>query len=174
MRPVAVVMADENAEDALEMALVDDQEPVEAFGAGGADEALGERVCLWRSHWRLDDLDSFAGEDGVEVAGELAVPVADEGAKRRSPLLEYPGELSGLLGDPGARGVLGTAGQVDTSAPLGTGTGTLCGGFSGYSIINNNFSNNNPSAVLLITPTNVEVSADEKRRLQERGLYQQQ
>ena len=28
--------------------------------------------------------------------------------------------------------------------------------------------------VLLITPTNVEVSADEKRRLQERGLYRQQ
>jgi len=25
--------------------------------------------------------------------------------------------------------------------------------------------------VLLLTPTNVEVSADEKRRLQERGLY---
>ena len=109
-------MADENAEDALEMALVDDQEPVEAFGAGGADEALGERVCLWRSHWRLDDLDSFAGEDGVEVAGELAVPVADEEAKGRSPLLECRGELPGLLGDPRPIRVDGAAGEMDAPA----------------------------------------------------------
>src|SRR5437764_4170398 len=121
MRPVAVVMADENAEDALEMALVDDQEPVEAFGAGGADEALGERVCLWRSHRCLDDLDSFAGEDGVEVAGELAVAVVDQEAKRPWSLVERPGEerpgdLACLLGDPGAGRVRGAAGQVDASA----------------------------------------------------------
>jgi len=51
---------------------------------------------------RLDDLDSFAGEDGVEVTGELAVAVADEETKGRSPLLECPGELPGLPGDPGA------------------------------------------------------------------------
>src|SRR5437868_6501964 len=44
------------------------------------------------------------------------LPVAHEEAKRRSPLLECPGELSGLLGDPGARRVRGAAGQVDTSA----------------------------------------------------------
>jgi hypothetical protein len=33
---------EENAENMLEMASVHDHEPVEAFGAGGADEALGE------------------------------------------------------------------------------------------------------------------------------------
>src|SRR6266571_6591850 len=93
-----------------------DQEPVEALGAGGADEALGERVRLRRSHRRLDDLDSFAGEDGVEVAAELAVPVVDEEAKRRSPLLERPGELAGLLGDPWSGRVRGAAGEVDAPA----------------------------------------------------------
>jgi hypothetical protein len=70
-------VVDEDAENALEMAPVHDQKPVEALGAGGADEALGERVRFRRSHRRLDDLDAFASEDGVEVAGELAVAVAD-------------------------------------------------------------------------------------------------
>jgi hypothetical protein len=113
---MSVVVLGEDAEHAFEVVAVDDQKPVEALGAGGADEALGERVCLRRSHWRLDDLDSFAGEDGVEVAGELAVAVADEEAKRRSLLPECPGELSGLLGGPCAGRVGGAASQVDTSA----------------------------------------------------------
>ena len=48
MRAVAVVVVGEDAEDALEMAPVRDQQPVEALGAGGADEALGDRVRLRR------------------------------------------------------------------------------------------------------------------------------
>jgi hypothetical protein len=75
---VAVVVAGEDAEGALEVTLVHDQEPVETFGADGADETLGGCVRSWRSHWSLDDLDTFAGEDGVEVMGELAVAVADQ------------------------------------------------------------------------------------------------
>ena len=71
-------MLGEDAEDALEVASVHDQEPVEALGADGADEALGDRVRLRRPHRRLDDSDAFAGEDGVEVTGELAVAVADQ------------------------------------------------------------------------------------------------
>jgi hypothetical protein len=71
----------EDAEHTLEVTPVDDQEPVQALGAGGADEAFGDRVRLWRSHRRLDDLDAFAGEDGVEVAAVFAVAVADQEAK---------------------------------------------------------------------------------------------
>src|SRR5438552_10240606 len=99
---MAVVVVDKHAEHALEVASVNDQEPVETLGASGADEALGDRVRLRRSHRRLDDLDPFAGEDGVEVAGELAVAVADQEAKRPWSLLERPGELAPLLGHPGA------------------------------------------------------------------------
>jgi hypothetical protein len=100
----------ENAEDAFEVASVHDQEPVETLGADGADEALGGRVRLRRSHAGLDDLDAFAGEDGVEVPGELAVPVADQEAERSWLSLERPGELARLLGNPGAGRVGGTAG----------------------------------------------------------------
>jgi hypothetical protein len=44
VRPVGVVMVDEDAEYTFEVAAVEDQEPVEAFGSDGADEALGDRV----------------------------------------------------------------------------------------------------------------------------------
>ena len=76
-----VEVVDEDAEHAFEVATVHDQEPVETLGAGGADETLGDRVRLRRPHRRLDDLDAFAGEDGVEVAGELAVAVTDQEAE---------------------------------------------------------------------------------------------
>ncbi len=85
MRPVAVVMVDEDPEDTLEMAPIQDQQPVEALGASGADEALRDRVCLRRARRCPDDLDALAAEDGVEVACELAISVADQKAQRRSP-----------------------------------------------------------------------------------------
>jgi hypothetical protein len=39
MRPVRVVVIDEDAEHVLEVSAVEDQEPVEALSANGADEA---------------------------------------------------------------------------------------------------------------------------------------
>jgi hypothetical protein len=65
-----------------------------AQAVSALDESCG------RVHRRLDDLDAFAGEDGVEVAGEFAIAVADQEAKRSWSVLERPGELARLLGDP--------------------------------------------------------------------------
>lgn len=42
--PVAVLMLDEDAEHPLEIAAVEDQEPVETLRSDGADKALGNRV----------------------------------------------------------------------------------------------------------------------------------
>jgi hypothetical protein len=64
-------VAGEDAEHALEVTLVHDQEPVETFGGEDADETVGGCVRLRRSHRRLDDLAAFAGEDGIEVTGSL-------------------------------------------------------------------------------------------------------
>jgi hypothetical protein len=116
VRPVRVVVVSEHAEDALEVAKVHDQEPVEAFGADGAYEALGYRVCLRRSHRCFDDLDPFSGEDGVEVARELAVAIADQEPKPRRLLLERPRELAASLRHPGASRIAGAAGEVDAPA----------------------------------------------------------
>jgi len=114
--PVAVVVVCEDAEDALKVPSVHDQEPVQALGRDGADEALGGRVRLRRPHRRPDDLDAFAGEDRVEVARERAIAIADQEAKRSSSLLERPGELARLLGDPWSGRVGGAAGEVDAPA----------------------------------------------------------
>jgi hypothetical protein len=53
MRPLAVVVVDVVAEHAFEVTPVEDQQPVQAFGAHGADEALRDRVRPGRPHRRL-------------------------------------------------------------------------------------------------------------------------
>src|SRR6266498_334336 len=114
--PVGVVVMREHAKHAREVSASHEQEPVEALRADGADEALGDRVRLWSPHWRLDDLNLYAGENGVEVARELAVAVTDQEAKPRGLLLERPRELAHLLGHPGAGWVGGAASEVEAAA----------------------------------------------------------
>ena len=53
--PVLVVVRDEFIEEALELALVPDQGPVQQFVANGAHPSLGERVGLWSVRWSGDD-----------------------------------------------------------------------------------------------------------------------
>jgi hypothetical protein len=76
-----VVVVDEDAKHMLEMAAIEDQQPVETLSTDGADVALGERVRLRRAHRCLDGPDAFAGEDGVEATSELGEAVADQEAE---------------------------------------------------------------------------------------------
>jgi hypothetical protein len=80
MWPLAVVVVDVDAEHVFEVALVEDQQPVEALRTDCSDEAFCDRVRLRRSHRRLHDPDAFAAEDLVEGAAVLAVAVADQEA----------------------------------------------------------------------------------------------
>jgi hypothetical protein len=75
-------MVDEGTEHPLEMAAVEDQQPVETLGADRANEAFGDRVRLRRSHRRPDDLDPFASEHDFEVMRELAVAIPDQEPNR--------------------------------------------------------------------------------------------
>jgi hypothetical protein len=59
---------------------------------------------------------AFAGEDGVEVRGELAVAVANQKPKPFGLLLRCRGELTRLLCSAGAGRVGGAAGEVDAAA----------------------------------------------------------
>lgn len=59
------------------MALVPDQGPVEAFSADGADPAFGDGVRPRGLDRGLDDADVLGGEDVVEAADELGIPVPD-------------------------------------------------------------------------------------------------
>ena len=68
MRPLAVVVLDVVAQDALEVAAAEDQQPVEALLAERADEALGVRVRVRGAERRPDHLDPLGPEDLVEGA----------------------------------------------------------------------------------------------------------
>src|SRR5205807_557293 len=63
---------------ALEMAAVKDQYSVQQLAADGADPAFGDRIRPGRSHGCAQNVDGFAGEHGVEHAGELAVAIPDQ------------------------------------------------------------------------------------------------
>jgi hypothetical protein len=114
MLPLGLVVVDVDAQHAFEVATVEDQEPVEALGAHGSDEAFGDRVRLGRSHRRLHDLDLLAAEEFVERAAVFAVSVADQ--KPDVLLGEVEAELARLLGDPVAGGVGDAAGEPDATA----------------------------------------------------------
>jgi hypothetical protein len=87
-------VVDVDTEDALELATVDDQDPVEALAPDRADEALGVGVRLRRLDRRLDDFDPLAAEDLIERAVELGVAIANQESKRRGSLGERPSELA--------------------------------------------------------------------------------
>jgi hypothetical protein len=109
------VVVDVDTEDALELATVDDQDPVEALAPDRPDVALGVGVRLRRPDRRLDDCDPLAAEDLVERAVELGVAIANHESKRRGSLGERPSELARLLRCPGAVRLLGAAGQLHAS-----------------------------------------------------------
>ena len=78
VRAFLVVVRRVDAEDVFEVAAAEDQEPVEALGSDGADEALGVSVGLRRADRCVDHPDPFAAKDLAEGGGELAVAVVDQ------------------------------------------------------------------------------------------------
>jgi hypothetical protein len=93
-------VVDEDAHDTFEVTVVQDQQPVEAFGADGSDEPLGDGVCLRRPHRGPDDPDAAAARHLIEGGAVLAVAVADQ---QVSALVgEIEAEIARLLGDPRA------------------------------------------------------------------------
>jgi hypothetical protein len=99
----------------LEVAAVDDQHSVEYLAADGADPALGDSVGPRRPHRCAQDSDAFAGEHGVEDAGELAVAVPDQEREACQTVVEVHQEIARLLSDPGTGGVRGDAEEVDAA-----------------------------------------------------------
>ena len=103
VRPVLVVVLDVLAQDAFDVAAVEDQQPVQALGADGSDEPFGDGVRLRRSCRRLDDPDAVRAEHLVEGIAVLAVAVADQQAQALVGDIEA--EVACLLGDPCAGGL---------------------------------------------------------------------
>ena len=78
-----VVVLDVPPEDLLQVTTADDQQPVQAFGADGADPTLGVGVGVGRLDRRDEYLCALGAEDVVEPATERRVPVANRKRTRR-------------------------------------------------------------------------------------------
>jgi hypothetical protein len=61
-----------------QMVLAEKDEMVEAFRLDREDPALGVSVQVRRSWNDLDDVDLLAGQDGVELGGEVGVKVVNQ------------------------------------------------------------------------------------------------
>jgi hypothetical protein len=85
-RPVwtmSVVVLDIDPEDLFQMTTANDQQPVQALGADGADPALRIGVRVRRLDWREEHLGTLGAEYVVEPTAELRVPVADKKRTRQ-------------------------------------------------------------------------------------------
>jgi hypothetical protein len=113
---VRVVVGHVGLQHTFKVVASEDEDPVEAFAAYGADPAFGVGVGLRGSHRGRDDVDAVGPEDLVEEAGELGVAVADKEAACRHPFTDRHEEVAGLLGDPGAGRVGGHPGKMDAAS----------------------------------------------------------
>ena len=96
MRPVAIVMIRENGEDPLQMLVVQDQQPVETFGANGPHRPLRHAIRLGRANRHAKDLNPTASKHLVKAVGEFLVPVADQKPERLWAFCQRPRQLPGL------------------------------------------------------------------------------
>jgi hypothetical protein len=107
-----VVVADVGREDSFEVSAVDDQEPVEALAADGADPPFDVGVRARRPNRGADCPDPLATEHLVEGCSELAVAVVDQETGRLRAFDERLDEVPGLLGRPLPSRVRGDTGQI--------------------------------------------------------------
>src|SRR6266545_6122228 len=103
-----------NPQHALEMAAAQDQDPVEAVGADGADPALRVGIRVRRPNRRADHFHSLGTEHLVEPAAELRVAIVDQKPERLL-LAELHHQVARLLRCPAAVGVRGTGHVLDPS-----------------------------------------------------------
>jgi hypothetical protein len=117
MRPMLVVMAGIDAKYVLELATVEDQQPVETLATDAADPALGVGVRVRRLDGRADHRDPFALEDVIAAATELRVAIVDEKTERLLAIIERHQQVASLLGDPGACRVRCAGDELDPPGP---------------------------------------------------------
>ena len=116
MRSLVVVVIDVLTKHHSQVALAEDEQPIQSLVAEGLDHPLtvgvGARTSVGREH----DLSAFRAEHLVELVDELAVAVMDEELDRVLQLAQLPGHVPSLLGHPDRVGMIGAVGVKDAAA----------------------------------------------------------
>jgi hypothetical protein len=98
MRAVGVVVLDVHAQDLLQVPSADNQQPVQAFGADGADPPLGVGIGVGCLHWCQEYLGAFGAEYVIEGARELRVAISEHKLQLPALLLQHQQQVASLLG----------------------------------------------------------------------------
>nr|WP_241829928.1 hypothetical protein [Parafrankia colletiae] len=93
----------------------DDQQPVGAFSADGADPAFRDRVRLRGLRWCAYHVDTGPSEDSVEGSRELRIAVTEKESEPVAALLEIHQQVPCLLGYPRRGWMLRDPEDVDTA-----------------------------------------------------------
>src|SRR6266704_3713898 len=115
MRALAVVVHAVLIDNSLEVTLVDDQHPVQAFSAAAPDPALSMRICPGGHQRSHDHPCAKRLEDPISLERKLLVPIVDQDAELDPFVLELPAEIASLLGEPGGIRFRGAAPQQDST-----------------------------------------------------------
>jgi hypothetical protein len=116
VRARAVIVLHELPQHAVQVALVPDQQPVQALSSCCEHKSLRETVRLGRSYGCLDNSSADRPEHFVKWADELSVAVTDQEPEGPALVLEGGYQVTGLLGDPWPDWVGRDTGQQDLAA----------------------------------------------------------
>jgi hypothetical protein len=111
VRPGGIVVGDVLLRDLPQMALPEDEEPIQALTADGPHPALGDRVRAGRLVGCPHDAHVLRPEHRVERGREVGIPVADPEGGTPVRVVEVPSQMAGLLGHPGGGRMLRAAGD---------------------------------------------------------------
>ena len=92
------------------MALIQNDDLVEAFLTNGANPAFRESISIWRPARRTDNRDVLGLEDCIERRWKLAVAVVAEEPCGDTAVLDLPAQVTCLLSHPRSSRVCGAAG----------------------------------------------------------------
>lgn len=100
VRPCGVEVPQVRGKDAVQMPLVDDQQPIEQFAAETSDHSLANRVRTRSLRRAEDDLDALGGEHRVERTSEPGVSFPQRERQRAETLTEVHQQVACRLCSP--------------------------------------------------------------------------
>ena len=86
VRAMPVVVGLVLGQDSCQLSFVEDQQPIQAFAADGADPPLGVGVRLRGAWWATEYWDLRVSEHVVEAGGERRIAIPDQEPETAGPL----------------------------------------------------------------------------------------